>query len=172
MFSMYGIFEFLVFGSWAFWGIVLVAVIASSYDWTFVSLVATLVIGAILANTYQIGPLGIVGIVVAYVVIGVLWSMFRYRMAIIDYVSSISKVDEYTSVSIVKPSSYTSRIVEWIVCWPVSVVGYLIKDILRFIKSIVTVHLKAVYENIYQSATKDIRAQKESFERAKNVVNS
>lgn len=85
----------------------------------------------------------------AYTLIGVVWSIWRYRRYVQEKVpEAICDAD----IRALAPGRNAGRIVHWMVVWPVSMASNVIGDVLVLAKTIVTKWLRSIYEGIYQSA--------------------
>lgn len=103
---------------------------------------------------------------IAYLVVGVVWSFWRYKRYVEQTVAkwneeAATKGSNYAGdksymLSRLTPSNLTSTIVSWIIVWPFSMVESLTADIFHFIHTLVTKTFKSVYNKIYQSAIKDL----------------
>lgn len=99
-------------------------------------------------------------LVPAYVVVGVLWSVRRYKRYATDTVVTIAnRGQEYrdTIISRLEPSNMLPTITAWIIIWPFSLIEYTCKDIIKFIEALVIKVFKGVYNKIYESAIASIK---------------
>lgn len=118
------------------------------------------IISAIIAFfVFDVPLLTIVLSTIGYFVIGVLWSVWRYKRyadtKVQKYIESKSdsSYDRKEIVNGLKLNYMVGRITSWIIIWPFSMVENVTGDILRLIKNIVTEQLKSVYNKIYTNAT-------------------
>lgn len=86
----------------------------------------------------------------AYALVGVVWSVWRYRRYVRDQVEADP---DRLSFSHIAPANQAGRIVHWMVVWPISMASNLIGDLLVLAKTIVTDWLRDIYEGIYRDAT-------------------
>lgn len=105
---------------------------------------------------------------VAYVAVGVIWSVWRYRVMVkaeVERVMSIpyspSKMTtamEYRKAHVagLAPSNHINLLVTWIVIWPFSAIEHCVGDLINLIKMLVTDVFRSAYHRVYQSATKDL----------------
>ena len=95
-----------------------------------------------------------------YLVIGVLWSFWRYKRHADKAVEEIKQMtdDAYRKYAIkaLHPSQMIDTFVAWIIVWPFSLVENLTADIINGIQRLVTTAFKSVYNKIYTSAIKTI----------------
>jgi hypothetical protein len=95
-----------------------------------------------------------------YLLVGVLWSFWRYkrfvqkRVAIITPLSGASMDWE---IKRLHPSENLSTITAWIIIWPFSMVENLCGDIIVAIEDLVRRVFKGVYNRIYESAIADLK---------------
>jgi hypothetical protein len=109
-------------------------------------------------------PLQTLGIcIVAYLVIGVIWSFWRFKRYIDKLVDaynddpSPTKYQRERLDSDIALNRNKSRIVSWIIVCPFSVVENIAGDVVRLLSNFVSGSLRYVYESIIKSATKNIK---------------
>jgi len=110
---------------------------------------------------------GILGFLVIYLGIGVLWSFLKYRIVVSEIVENI-KTDKFAlkhntlrdlTKKSVKNNVDNNRISFWILCWPFSIIGYIVNDfIYNMIKEIKKNVLKLInkIKFIYDKITDSI----------------
>ena len=96
----------------------------------------------------------------AYVVIGLIWSFWRYKR----HADNVVKENKYSSeiqkkyvLSLLHPSRMVGTIVSWVIVWPFSIIENLTSDVITMIKSLVTNTFRAVYNSIYNSAASKLK---------------
>lgn len=102
---------------------------------------------------------------VAYLVIGVIWSFWRYNVHVADSVKYIRGLspskwsEEYrrTTIENLAPTKNLDRITAWIIIWPFSAVENVLGDIISAIQVLVTKVFKGVYHKIYLSHVQGIQ---------------
>jgi hypothetical protein len=133
---------------------------SDSSGWAvFVSIIA----GAIAFFMFNVPVKTLLYSALAYAVVGIAWSFWRYKRYVEVRVEEIKQKD-YTNDSYSKksaldrlsPKEMTGAIVSWIVIWPVSLVENLVSDIITGLEKLVRNWLNKVYTSIYASATKDV----------------
>lgn len=108
---------------------------------------------------------------VIYFIAGVVWSFWRYKRYsenIID-IYNIEPECEFNQpyrrdklIESLKIENMAGRITSWILSWPFSMIENIIGDVIRLVRNLVTDTLKSVYNNILESATKNIKPLKET----------
>lgn len=112
------------------------------------------ILAAISAYFYFGIPLADIAVyAVGYVVIGVVWSFYRYKRFIVKKLEEIDrgwgKIENY------HPTQLLSEITCWIIVWPFSLVENLCGDIINGIETLVKRVFKGVYNRIYEKAVAD-----------------
>jgi hypothetical protein len=108
---------------------------------------------------------------VAYVLIGVVWSFWRYRSFVVRESEKIRKnrselfgrgIDKYYTydaerdVARLSPGENLGLITTWILIWPFSMAEHFLSDILSMINSLVTKVFRGIYAKIYTSYVEDL----------------
>lgn len=102
---------------------------------------------------------------IAYVVIGLVWSFWRYNVHAKETVAWIktlqvpdkfSEVYRQTQIDNLAPSKNLDRITAWIIIWPFSAIENILGDIINAIQALVTKVFKSVYSRIYLSHVKSL----------------
>lgn len=96
---------------------------------------------------------------IGYVLIGLVWSFWRYNVYVSDGVKAIKERlnsdNNYTLVQGRKdellPSRNLDLITTWVLIWPFSAVECLLGDVITFIQTLVTKVFRQVYSRIYSS---------------------
>jgi hypothetical protein len=98
---------------------------------------------------------------VGYVVVGVVWSFWRYRRFVQAKVteikeSSYKSADSKRYAEDLHPSKHLDTITAWILIWPFSAIESVAGDVINFIQTLVQKVFKGVYYKIYTSLTSDL----------------
>lgn len=95
--------------------------------------------------------------VISYLIIGFIWSFYRYKRHIADSIVNINKMkpgmNRNSVIDRLAPEHMTNELVAWVINWPISVINNLTKDIVNYIYTLVTTTFKQIYKKIYQSGT-------------------
>lgn len=98
-------------------------------------------------------------ILLGYVIVGLLWSFWRYKRFVSTGVKSISKNSGDNIIASrlrdLSPERNKGTLVFWILMWPLSLISNLIGDIINLIQKLVTEVFHKVYAKIFASYTKD-----------------
>lgn len=97
----------------------------------------------------------------AYVVIGFLWSFWRYRRFVTAQVEKITAryskhEDRRQAAADLAPHRMIDTIIAWVIVWPFSVVENLTADLINGIEHLVKTVFKGIYTRIYNAAIKDL----------------
>jgi len=92
---------------------------------------------------------------VGYIVIGLIWSFWRYKRhaqrVVEEHKKSSAQEKEY-ALRALHPKAMLATITAWIVIWPFSLVENFVGDIINFIQDLVVRYFRGVYHRIYDSA--------------------
>jgi hypothetical protein len=118
------------------------------------------IVTAILAYfTYSV-PLASIAIIAGmYLVIGLLWSFWRYKRLINKVVEDNRDKGDTAkkfALDLVHPKRQLGAITAWIVIWPFSFIGCLAGDLIDAIETLITKVFKGVYNRIYAAALKEL----------------
>lgn len=96
-----------------------------------------------------------------YLVVGTVWSFWRYRRYVRREVEIIKHGDYTPDVTSIKlgyltPANNTERIVGWIIVWPFSAIDNLVGDFINLLTELVNTAFRKVYASIYEAATKGL----------------
>ena len=92
----------------------------------------------------------------AYLVVGVIWSFYRYKRFMFDKIQEAEEMNyKIRSISDYHPSKMLDTITAWIIIWPFSLIENLCGDIINGIEMLVKKVFKGVYNRIYENAIKD-----------------
>jgi len=116
-------------------------------------------IGFIAYNLFAISSTYILYAGIAYLPIGIIWSMWRWRMHGRRVVSKLENHVFYNkeqALEDIKLSNQVMKIVHWIVAWPLSIIASGLRDIITFLEILVTRHFRKLYEKLAQSSVNEI----------------
>lgn len=97
---------------------------------------------------------------VCYIVIGLIWSFWRYKrhaQKVVEAKKNSSATDKEYALRALHPKAMLGTITAWIVIWPFSMVENLVGDIINFIQELVTKFFRGVYHRIYDSAVSALK---------------
>lgn len=98
--------------------------------------------------------------VVGYIVVGLLWSFWRYKrhaQKVVAANKSESADNKRRALERLHPKSMLGTITAWIVIWPFSMVENVVGDIINFIQELVTKFFRGVYHRIYDAAVSALK---------------
>jgi len=98
--------------------------------------------------------------VVGYIVVGLLWSFWRYKrhaQKVVEANKNESPSNKQRALERLHPKSMLGTITAWIVIWPFSMVENLVGDIINFIHELVTKFFRGVYHRIYDAAVSALK---------------
>lgn len=151
-----GIF-FGYFLNWpVFVGLMLLGVIFEFNEARGMAIFTAILTGLIAFFFFNI-PVETLGIyAIAYVVIGVVWSFWRYKRYVDrkiaeDFPTCTARGKEHL-IERLKPTNMLDTITAWIIVWPFSMVENLTADLLTAIEELVRTVFKGVYNRIYKAA--------------------
>ena len=99
----------------------------------------------------------------AYLVIGVVWSFYRYKRFIVSMVEHLREMNyKLESISQYHPTKMLDTITAWIIIWPFSLLENLCGDIINGIETLVKKVFKGVYNRIYEKAVGGLDIDKEN----------
>ena len=130
-------------------------------EWRVMALLITLVTAASAFFFFDVTLVDLAFIAAGYLVIGVVWSFWRYRRYVQTEVEKIKQGNHSPDVQNIKlgylvPSSKTETIVGWIVVWSFSAIGSIVGDLIDLITELVTTTFRRIYAAIYNAATKGL----------------
>jgi phosphate/sulfate permease len=97
---------------------------------------------------------------VVYIVIGLVWSFYRYKRHADSVVAEYKNSDRATKERVLArlhPKEMLSTITAWIMIWPFSMVENFVGDIINAIQLLVTKFFRGVYHKVYESAVAALR---------------
>ena len=155
-----------IMGAIAGWGFVILAVLFilgilfehnGSRGW---SIFSGLVTAAVAYLFFNVSLMWIAIGAAGYVVIGVIWSFWRYkrhsRKVVAEHKNSPSSEKE-RALRALHPTAMLGTITAWIIIWPFSFVENFVGDIINFVQDLVVRYFRGVYHRIYDSAVSDLR---------------
>lgn len=90
-----------------------------------------------------------------YLVVGVIWSVWRYKRHV-DKVVEANKDESATTRNFVlrdlHPKAMLSTLTAWIVIWPFSFIEHVTGDLINALQALVTKVFRGVYHKIYNKA--------------------
>lgn len=92
---------------------------------------------------------------VGYIVIGLIWSFWRYKrhaQKVVEANKSSTAQEKEYALRALHPKAMLATITAWIVIWPFSMVENVVGDVINFIQELVTKFFRGVYHKIYDSA--------------------
>lgn len=106
-------------------------------------------------------PLATIAIgAVAYVVIGMMWSFYRYKrhaMKVVEEYKNESPQNKERALHRLHPKEMIGTISAWIAIWPFSMVENLVGDIINTIQTLITKFFRGIYHRIYESAVSALK---------------
>lgn len=96
-----------------------------------------------------------------YMVIGFVWSFWRYRRFVAAKVAYIKenisdKERRKQKADELAPKNHIDTIVCWVIVWPFSAIENLTSDLIDGVTTLVKTTFKAIYNKIYTSAVSDL----------------
>ena len=92
---------------------------------------------------------------VAYIVIGLVWSFWRYKRHaanVVEQYKGKSSHEKEHALRKLHPRAMLDTIIAWVLIWPFSLVENMIGDFINAIQTLVTKVFRGVYHKIYNSA--------------------
>lgn len=119
-----------------------------------------LLAGAVAFAAYNISLIMLAIGAVSYIVIGLIWSFWRYKrhaQNVVKEHKDSSASEKERVLSRLHPSQMIGSITAWIIVWPFSMVENLVGDLLNFVQDLVVKYFRGVYTRIYDSAVAALR---------------
>lgn len=146
--------------------LLVLGIIAEYKEYTGWAVFFMIIAGIVTFYTFSFSWISIIIGVVAYLVIGLLWSFWRYRRHAKDVVL-LHKNDpkHYKEFALkgLEPKAMLGTITSWIIIWPISFIESLIGDIINFVETLVTKVCRSVYYKIYESAYEELREWNDKY---------
>lgn len=95
-----------------------------------------------------------------YVVVGLIWSFYRYKRHAGDMVEKYKNADSSTKNSVIRdlhPKAMLGTITSWIIIWPFSMIENVVGDLITGIQTLVQKVFRGIYHRIYDSAVKQLK---------------
>jgi Ca2+/Na+ antiporter len=94
-----------------------------------------------------------------YLIIGVLWSFWRYKR----HAQKVVKKNQHESEGVKKhalerlhPSAMLGTITYWVMVWPFSFISSVSADLINLVQTVITKFFRGVYHRIYNSAAESL----------------
>lgn len=116
---------------------------------------AALALAAVSYFFFHVGLMTIAISAGAYLVIGVVWSFWRYKRHASDVVEKFKDAmqrDKEIAIAKLHPKAMLSTITAWIVIWPFSAVENVVGDLITGLQALVSKIFRGVYHRIYDAA--------------------
>lgn len=140
-------------------GLIILAVFFEAMECTTTALLVTAAAAFVAYLFFQVPPHHIAYGAAAYALIGVAWSMWRYKRYLQEKVTPDMLSSEMRSLS---PKAMAGHIVHWMIVWPISMASSVVGDVLVLAKTVVTKWLRSIYEGIYQGAVSSAKKDAEA----------
>jgi len=121
--------------------------------------VFTAIVAAVISYFYfQVPAITLAEGAVGYLVIGVLWSFYRYKRFVTKAVDRaretgrLSDSDKDSLAHTLHPTKNLPTITAWIIIWPLSFIDNVLGDLINSIELLVKKVFRGVYTKIYESA--------------------
>jgi hypothetical protein len=124
------------------------------------SVFITLVTAAVAYIAFNLSLLTIAIGAVAYIVIGLVWSFWRYKRhaaKVVEEKKNSTSTEKEYALRNLHPRAMLPTITAWIMIWPFSLVENLVGDLINLVQSLVTTAFRAVYHKIYDSAVASLK---------------
>jgi hypothetical protein len=119
------------------------------------------IVTAVVAYTVYSVPLSTLLLgAVAYAVVGLFWSFWRYKRHVAEVVEKHAKLpqsERELALRYLHPKKMLSTITAWIMIWPLSMIGSLTGDIINIIQTLISKFFRGVYYKIYESAVSALK---------------
>lgn len=95
-----------------------------------------------------------------YLVIGLVWSFWRYKRFVQKAVDENKNAPDITKEAVLRrihPKAMLGTITAWIMVWPFSFVESIAGDLINAIQSLVTKIFRGIYHKIYDSAVSALK---------------
>lgn len=107
---------------------------------------------------------GVLAIVLlVYAVVGIVWSFWRYKLFVDQSIEEASpkasEVEMSYLISRVSPEQNVSRIVSWVLTWPLGVIEYSFRGAFSAVEYAVKHVFQAVYKAIYNRAVRKLNTR-------------
>lgn len=149
--------------NWYTLGIIFfIGIIAESNDAHGWSVFFGLVAATISYFVFSVSLVTIAWCLLAYVPIGIAWSIWRYKRHVSDTVERVRDMSEndYDRVSAINqlhPSRMLSTLTTWVIAWPFSMIENVCGDFVKMIQTMITTFFKGVYHKIYNQGVAELK---------------
>lgn len=172
--------QFLLFGTFWFWFIIVICVaivirLAEAFEehpesgWAGFTILITLVLLSIFGNWeffkkillfVKDNPFTIFGCILIYIIIGIVWSFFKwynYLRKIRDEIKDKrERGSSPTSTPIPKFDEEKALIISWMTYWPFSMLWTLMHNLIRDVFNFISDQLKGAYEKVIKNLFKEL----------------
>lgn len=114
-----------------------------------------LIAGAVAFMSFTVSWIMLAVYAVGYIVIGLVWSFWRYKRHADKIVQKFKNADpreKQMALSRLHPKEMIGTITAWILVWPFSFVQNMLKDLIAAIQMMVTKFFRGIYHKIYDAA--------------------
>lgn len=90
-----------------------------------------------------------------YLVVGLIWSFWRYKRHAEKVVAENKGADARTKETVLRrlhPKEMVGSITAWVMIWPFSFVENMVGDLINFIQTLITKVFRGIYHKIYDAA--------------------
>ena len=95
-----------------------------------------------------------------YIVIGLIWSFYRYKRHVTQAVEDVKPYGKDAKERVIRdlhPTAMLGSITAWILIWPFSLLENFVGDIINGIQTLVQKVFKGIYYRIYESAVSQLK---------------
>lgn len=114
-----------------------------------------LIAGAVVYMAFSVSWMMLAVYSVAYIVIGLFWSFWRYKRhaakVVEQHKNSDARQKEF-ALQRLHPKAMFGTITAWIMVWPFSFIQNMLGDLITAIQSLVTKFFRGIYHRIYDAA--------------------
>lgn len=124
------------------------------------SVVTAFAVAAVAYFFFSVSLLSIAIGAVVYIVIGLIWSFWRYKRHAQKVVAEHKDSDARTkgrALEHLHPKAMLATITAWIVIWPFSLIENFVGDIINFVQDLVVKYFRGIYHRIYDSAVSALK---------------
>ena len=138
----------------ALWAMLLES--TSNREWAFI---ITAIATVAAYYTFEVNAEGVMWSLLAYLPIGIAWSVYRWKLQVNDAVKEFETADPGHSNARrharnkAQVDRYKGRLVYWAAMWPVSLAETFLGDVFRAVQHIVTEWFGSLYRSIAVSGT-------------------
>ena len=145
-----------------FIALLILGVVFESYDKDALAVLTGIASLVVAYFMYDLSLIGTAYAAAVYLVVGVVWSFWRYKRFVDSRVEScnVEGTSEHARnymLTEIKLENTLGRITSWIIVWPFSMVENVTHDVVRLIRTLVSETLKSAYNKIYTNAIKNVK---------------